>query len=246
MGTGTFAQERAGLFTAHPGMQFTTAFTNDFGKDAHFDGDWVGADKPVSAIELRRFALSKSHLLSIMPANRDAIVDFVGNWSSAEFWDRLRSWIGRVKTLADDEADEGPDLTPDGEDRRQAALRSIQLRRGQREFRDALLDRYRGKCAISGCSILGVLEAAHLRPYRGAGDNHPANGLLLRSDLHTLFDLDMLGIDPTNHRIAIDPLLHDSEYQHLEGVVLSLARESPTDPEALQLRWRYFCSARPP
>ena len=34
MGTGTFAQERAGLFTAQPGMQFTTAFTNDFGKDA--------------------------------------------------------------------------------------------------------------------------------------------------------------------------------------------------------------------
>jgi HNH endonuclease len=37
-------------------------------------------------------------------------------------------------------------------------------------------------------STLDILEAAHISPYRGEEDNHPENGLLLRADLHTLFD----------------------------------------------------------
>ena len=115
---------------------------------AHFDGEWMAADKAISAIELRRFALSKSRQLSIMPADRDGLVDFVASWSSPAFRDRLRTWTGRLEPLADDEATDGPDLTPEGEDRRPAALRSIRLRRGQRDFRDALIARYNGQCGF--------------------------------------------------------------------------------------------------
>ena len=212
---------------------------------AHFDGEWIAADKAISAIELRRFALSKSRQLSIMPADRDGLVDFVASWSSPAIRDRLRTWTGRLEPLADDEATDGPDLTPEGEDRRPAALRSIRLRRGQRDFRDALIARYNGQCAISGCSVLGVLEAAHLRPYRGTGDNHPSNGLLLRSDLHTLFDLDLLGIEPATCRVVLSEILRGSEYEKFRDVPLAFAAEKPPDKDALQQRWNIFLTINP-
>lgn len=212
---------------------------------ARFEQDWIQCGNGISAVELRRFHLSKSALLSIMPANRDALVDFVGDWSLGKFRDQLLMWSGRLRILGDDEADEGPDLTPEGQDRRKEALRSIRLRRGQQEFRNALIKRYGGRCAISGCSILSILEAAHIRPYRGPGDHHPANGLLLRSDLHTLFDLDLLAVNPTSLCIVIAPGLGGSEYEQFDGAAILSADSSPPDKSALQLRWHTFCAAHP-
>lgn len=213
--------------------------------NARFEQDWIQLTNGISAIELKRFHLSKSALLSIMPADRDALVDFVDGWSSGKFRDQLMIWSGRLRVLGDDEANKDPELTPAGQDRREEVLRTIRLRRGQQEFRNALINRYGGRCAFSGCSILSILEAAHIRPYRGPGDNHPANGLLLRSDLHTLFDLDMLGVNPMSFRIVVAPALRGSEYQVFEGIIVQSAEKSPPDHDALQLRWLAFCAAHP-
>ncbi len=49
-----------------------------------------------------------------------------------------------------------------------------------------LLKAYSGRCAVTGCDAEPALEAAHLRPYKGPESNTAANGLLLRSDIHTL------------------------------------------------------------
>ena len=239
---------KRGLYHCRGGHSFGTPILDTIEVktfSAHFDGDWIAADKPISAIELRRFALSKSVLLSIMSANRDELIAFVGAWSSDALREHLRTWTGTSRPLADDEATEGPDLTPEGEDRRPAALRSIRLRRGQRDFRNALIARYRGRCAISGCSVLGVLEAAHLRPYRGPGDNQASNGLLLRSDLHTLFDLDLLGIDPATCTVTLSKILSGSEYDKFDGVSLAFAAAKPPDKDALQQRWGIFLSINP-
>jgi putative restriction endonuclease len=51
----------------------------------------------------------------------------------------------------------------------------------------------------------GLTRAAHIAPFRGPKDNHPANGLLLRADLHTLFDVELLAIDPTTLRGRLHP-----------------------------------------
>src|SRR5882724_5267000 len=64
--------------------------------------------------------------------------------------------------------DEDTDYKPTDKDSRETAFRQIKLRRGQQEFRNALLERYGAICVISGCRILDVIEAAHIRPYRGA------------------------------------------------------------------------------
>ncbi len=94
------------------------------------------------------------------------------------------------------EEETGPSYRPVDSDWRRKVFRQIRERRGQQKFRDALRKRYGDRCMISGCCLMDVIEAAHIRPYRGEKDNHPENGLLLRADLHTLFDLDMLGIEP--------------------------------------------------
>jgi hypothetical protein len=133
-----------------------------------------------------------------------------------------------------------PSLTPDGCDERLLALRGIRLRRGQQAFREALIGRYGGRCLISGCDFLGVLEAAHIRPYRGPGDNHPGNGLLLRSDLHVLFDLDMIGVDPSTMQIVVQPALLRSEYGLLDGRKLLLSNDAGPDSSALRTRWKAF------
>lgn len=62
------------------------------------------------------------------------------------------------------------------------------VRLGQGAFRVLITDAYTRKCAISGEKTLPVLEAAHIKPYSLSGPHFISNGLLLRSDLHKLFD----------------------------------------------------------
>ena len=68
-----------------------------------------------------------------------------------------------------------------------------------------------------GCTIEGLLEVAHIIPFIGEESNHPANGLLLRADVHTLFELGLLSIDPEKFRVAISPRLRSTEYADLAG-----------------------------
>ena len=64
----------------------------------------------------------------------------------------------------------------------------VRTRLGQPGFRAVVTDAYQRRCAISGEKTLPVLEAAHIRPYANDGPHSLANGLLLRADLHILFD----------------------------------------------------------
>lgn len=79
----------------------------------------------------------------------------------------------------------------------------IKNRRGQPQFRSELIDRYSGRCAISGCKTIGALEAAHVIPYSETSSLSPEQGLLLRADIHTLFDLYLISINPNTHKVEI-------------------------------------------
>lgn len=92
-------------------------------------------------------------------------------------------------------------------DARERVLISIVRRQGQSQFRQQLLKAYKGKCAISGNDVEQALEAAHIIPYRGLETNTTSNGLLLRADLHTLFDLNLITIDPQTMKVLIAPKL---------------------------------------
>jgi len=69
-------------------------------------------------------------------------------------------------------------------------------RLGQGAFRVLVTDAYARRCAITGERTLPALEAAHIQPFAKSGPNQTANGLLLRSDLHKLFDLGYLSVTP--------------------------------------------------
>ncbi len=71
---------------------------------------------------------------------------------------------------------------------------TIRPRLGQGAFRVEVTDAYFRRCAITGEKTLPALEAGHIRPYAKSGPHEIRNGLLLRSDLHNLFDLGYLTV----------------------------------------------------
>ncbi|RZU73663.1 HNH endonuclease [Micromonospora kangleipakensis] len=102
-----------------------------------------------------------------------------------------------------------PEGLPEGRRRR---LAQVTARQGQAEFRRRLLEAYDGKCAISGCDVPEVLQAAHIDPYDGPSTNRITNGLLLRADLHNLFDAGRLWIDDSYRVRMAEGLDHYDEW----------------------------------
>lgn len=125
-------------------------------------------------------------------------------------------------------------------DGRERAYRQIVARRGQTAFRRELLSAYHSTCAITGTNIEGVLEAAHITPYNGIESNHVSNGILLRADIHTLWDLDLLGIDEETYTVVIADELKDSVYAELEGKKILLPEDVKARPaKACLIKHRY-------
>ena len=112
------------------------------------------------------------------------------------------------------QSDDGS-FDPNSAGQPERALKAIAVRRGQAAFRNALLEAYARRCAVTACSIIDVLEAAHISPYMSTFTNHVTNGLLLRADIHTLFDCGLLSIDPAARTIVIADSLAGSTYEGL-------------------------------
>ncbi|WP_171133800.1 HNH endonuclease [Ruegeria sp. HKCCA5014] len=123
-------------------------------------------------------------------------------------------------------------------DGRTQVLRNIAARRGQKSFRGKLLAAYDYKCAISRTDVVAVLEAAHIVPYRGEETNHITNGLLLRTDLHTLFDLSLINIDPDSYRVHVSAALLASPYKAYHGAKIILPKSQQQWPSKKALQFR--------
>lgn len=119
--------------------------------------------------------------------------------------------------------------------------RSIIERRGQAPFRRDLLAAYSGQCAVTGCTETNVLEAAHIVGVRSRGRYEISNGLLLRADWHTLFDLGLWAIHPRRRTIEVSPTLAE-EYRKLAGHPLREPIDSKYAPRpgALERRYKRF------
>jgi hypothetical protein len=119
------------------------------------------------------------------------------------------------------------------------ALFARRVRRGQPKFRKNLLRLYGGRCAVSGWGPESVLEAAHILLHAKSGLNQTENGLLLRADLHSLFDDGLLKIDPSTLTVALDSALSETPYWQLNGAMLR-PRLDGSEPsrEYLRQRWQ--------
>jgi hypothetical protein len=102
----------------------------------------------------------------------------------------------------------------------------IRRRRGQREFRFRLMDRYGEACAITGPQPPQVLEAAHLYSFAERPEHKDDGGLLLRRDFHALFDANLIAINPGDWRVEVAPRLRRFDtYRRIDRSPLRLEEQ---------------------
>ena len=119
------------------------------------------------------------------------------------------------------------------------SLRSIAVRQGQPQFRAALLEAYQGRCAVTGTDAIQALEAAHIVQYAGPETNHVQNGMILRSDIHSLFDRGLVGVEPEDYEVVMSDVLTNSSYSDYEQSRIRLPRERNKRPSAEAL-WAHL------
>ena len=117
---------------------------------------------------------------------------------------------------------------------------AVRRRLGQGAFRSLITDVYSRRCAVTGERALPVLEAAHVKPVAEGGRHEVGNGLLLRADLHKLFDRGYLTVDE-RYRLRVSRRLKDEydngePYYPLAGreIWQPRSREERVDPRYLE------------
>jgi putative restriction endonuclease len=115
-------------------------------------------------------------------------------------------------------------------------------RLGQGTFRVMVTEAYHRSCSITGEKTLPVLQASHIKPFSKEGPNRTANGLLLRSDLHILFDRGYITIAP-DYRVEVSRKIKEEfnngrEYYPLHGKRLKNLPDSALDRPAMEfINW---------
>lgn len=121
------------------------------------------------------------------------------------------------------------------------AQRLMTPRLGQGAFQAIVQEAYDRRCAITGHTILPTLQAAHIHPVAEGGQHRVDNGLLLRSDVHTMFDRGYLAVDD-HYRLLVSPRLRSEfgngeEFYSREGGVISLPATPRERPSPEFLTW---------
>lgn len=143
--------------------------------------------------------------------------------------------LGQAEAEASDLEAFNPGNMVDG---RRKVIQEIVRRQGQPVFRRKLLKAYDGRCVVTDCAVEAVLEAAHIAPYLGTGSNVVQNGLLLRADIHTLFDLGLFRIAPDG-TIHLHEKLLGTVYEQYRGQTIRapMDRINGPCPDALALKY---------
>lgn len=157
----------------------------------------------------------------------------------ARIWNQLRA-------LAAATALQSPTLSVSG-GLGPAAL--VTPRRGQGAFRLMVMDAYERRCAITGERTLPALEAAHIRPFAEHQQHEVRNGILMRSDLHRLYDLGLVTVRPdfTFHvsRTIERDYANGKIYYALEGTTISTPAHVDAKPDPDALAWHAAQRFRP-
>ncbi|WP_233514029.1 HNH endonuclease [Micromonospora craterilacus] len=119
--------------------------------------------------------------------------------------------------------------------------RLVPQRLGQQSFKAVVLGAYGRRCAITDSRVQPVLQAAHIRPLPLGGEHRVDNGLLLKSDVHILFDRGYLGVDP-KHRLVVSPRLRSEfgngdQFYAKAGTQIALPERRRDRPNVEFLEW---------
>lgn len=186
-----FRCQNCGFEFNEPAIEFVkvTKYTS------RHDAAWTPLENLLTGDELRRLCISPKSQLSMRPLDWSAFTSAISHRGSASSLQRV--------------ADRAPDLVfptssgasleyPQGHTK---AL--VRVRRGQRTFRDQLLKWQGGRCAFTGRAPERVLDAGHLYSYAKLGEHHEHGGLMLRRDIHRLFDDGSLAVNPRSLKVDV-------------------------------------------
>jgi len=117
----------------------------------------------------------------------------------------------------------------------------VRPRLGQGLFSFAVRDAYGNACAVTQEHSRPVLEAAHIRPYASGGMHRVDNGLLLRSDLHRLYDLGYVTVTP-DHVFRVGDRLREEfnngrSYYALNNAPIAVPAQAALQPSRAALEW---------
>lgn len=174
---------------------------------AFYANTWTEAARSIRRNELEEFLLTKDPFNAIRPIDAARL---------PELLDRIS---GRDVDIAFDINDQEVAIILGGH-----TETIVRRRRGQREFRFHLLEQFGEVCAVSGGQPPQVLEAAHLYSYASRPEHERNGGLLLRRDVHSLFDANLLTVNPASLQVEIAPRLRSfSSYAPFEGRGLEIS-----------------------
>ena len=117
----------------------------------------------------------------------------------------------------------------------------IRPRLGQGAFRVVVTDSYSRQCAVTDERILPALDAAHIRPYADGGEHEARNGLLLRRDIHSLFDAGYVTVTP-EYRFEVSRRIREEfengrDYYAMHGAAITLPGSTDRCPDRFSLEW---------
>lgn len=194
----------------------------------HYGASWVDLYGQIDAPRLKGFCLK--------PRTQHAITEI--RWE--EFLAALSGKSRKITTVF-------TGIQPPGTgDRRSTthghADRKVRVRLGQQAFRADMRKRFNDTCAFTGPMPHQVLDAAHLYSYSAEEYHHPHGGMLLRKDMHRLFDLGAISVNPEDHRIDVSAEFRGvPDYGVLHGAKLRV--DLPAKAKKwLRLHWKQWRS----
>lgn len=203
----------------------------DSGPDMNVEMRDVKLVKPHVRLERLTGGPTGSHLLDYLRSHRHRRTIEVSALHIKEFWqtiedlERKRQELIASYSLAP-ETDAKKALEADRETIKEGFERRfsrVEARPEQSAFRNALMRLYGGRCVVTRVSVPAVLAAAHIIPFSQDVEfrNHVGNGLVLRSDIHMLFDRALIAFKSPTGEIVIAPSLKGTLYEKFAGRVIT-------------------------
>ncbi|PFG34498.1 HNH endonuclease [Sanguibacter antarcticus] len=181
---------------------------------ARYDAAWTSLDGILDESETRSFAVNAGDINAMRPLDWVPFREALAMKGAGRAGDRVAAridfgWQDKAISLVD---------SPQGFNH---AL--VRVRRGQQQFREQILAAQGNMCAFTGGAPPRVLEAGHLYSYAQLGTHFNHGGLMLRRDIHRLFDDGLLAVEPSTHRIDVAPSLADyPQYARLHDQPMTL------------------------
>ena len=182
------------------------------------------------------FFLDERDWIPVPPSWARNIVSFktynTGDAEGAALWQAVNDRPGRAPIQGMSDKDPAP---------RFGKPQLVLPRLGQGAFRVLVTDIYDRRCAVTQERTLPALDAAHIRPYGDGGVHEARNGLLLRRDLHSLFDAGYVTVTPdlrfeVSRRIK-EEFENGRHYYAMRGQLVRPPKEASHQPDPAALRW---------